>query len=175
MNAQSQRAVQDAQTKLLESQTKAIEAQTRALEQANAKSQQGVAPHATTQQADWAEQGTRWLRQSLDMCDSVVGEGRDVCKKAAKSAYADANACNAGDRTACAEKERDLAELQRWDSEKWALWLKDGLDYCGTNARCRQVVTRSYNNNLLCRQGNRDACGQASRDVADWAAEKRAP
>lgn len=176
INAQSQRAVQDAQTKLLESQTKAIEAQIRALEQANAKGQQGVSSNATIQQqGDWAEQWTRWLRQSLDMCDSILGEGRDVCKKAAKSVYADATACNAGDRNACSEKEKDLAEFQRWDPEKWAAWLKQSLDYCGTNERCQQVATRSYSNHLECRRGNHDACGQSARDIADWSAEKRAP
>jgi hypothetical protein len=176
MNAQSQRALQNAQTKLLETQTRAAEAQTRALQQANMDDRPRAAPSAMApQQREWADQWKRLLQQSLDSCGSGSAENSNACQRAATRAYGNAIACNSGDRDGCSARDKALAASEWLSPERWANWLKESLEFCGDNERCKRVATRSYADNIDCAQGNRLACDQIARDVTDWDAEKRVP
>jgi hypothetical protein len=102
------------------------------------------------------------------MCASNRVENHDECQRDAKSAYADATACNDGDRKACGDRDKDLIAFGRWDSDQWAIWLKQSLEFCSTNERCKEAANRSFANNLRCTQGDRLGCDARTRDVADW-------
>ncbi len=61
---------------------------------------------------------------------------------------------------------------QRELADQWARWLKESLDYCGANERCKNVVNRSFANNFQCAQGDHLACDERARDVADWSSQR---
>jgi hypothetical protein len=103
INAQSQRAVQDAQTK--------------ALQLANPQTSEPAVATSTSspeQRALWTDEWGLWLRQSLDLCSDNRIEMRDQCRTVANKTYKDAIACNDGYREFCGDRDNDLTEFGRW-------------------------------------------------------------
>lgn len=55
---------------------------------------------------------------------------------------------------------------------QWSRWLTNSLDFCGANERCKEVARRAFANNAACTAGNRPACDERARDIADWNAQR---
>lgn len=57
---------------------------------------------------------------------------------------------------------------QRELADQWTRWLKQSLDWCGADERCQELANRTFANNLRCTEGDRLACDNTRRDVAEW-------
>jgi len=125
VNAQSQRALQDAQTKLIQAETKALEAQ-RAQKAAQPKvlvprteaRRQETTSTARTDAATWPstpeqqaylDQWSTWLKRCLDFC--AIDE---KCSKLCTNSFAHSMRCAMGDSLACDDRDRDSADLEAY-------------------------------------------------------------
>lgn len=67
---------------------------------------------------------------------------------------------------------------QRELADQWARWLKQSLDFCGADERCKEIANRTFANHLRCDTGDRLACDERARDLADierYNAQRRKP
>lgn len=56
---------------------------------------------------------------------------------------------------------------QRGSADQWKRWLKQSLDSCGANERCKEIANRTFANNLRCAKGDGRACDERYLDLED--------